>query len=180
VFDELIDGVRYEATQTIMGDGEARYAGFEVSLQQKLGVLAPALDDLSIFGNYNYTWSEATVDGRDVPLTNSPKHIVNLSLLYDNYDAGVSFVVALNYRDALLTGVGENPFRDQYFDSELHLDLAATVRLTDRLKAVAAVNGLTARREREVLGAPGSSSSRLLQYEEYGPYATVALQYSIW
>jgi hypothetical protein len=56
-----------------------------------------------VFGNYNYTWSEGEIDGRKLPLTNSPDHIANLSLLYDNAGTGLSFVIASNYRAAMLS-----------------------------------------------------------------------------
>jgi TonB-dependent receptor len=180
VFTEDVGGVPFQASQTVMGDGKATYAGFEVSWQQKLGLISPTFSAFSVFGNYTYTWSEGEINGRNVRLTNSPKHTANLSLLYDSPRFGLSFVVAANYRDALLTGVDTNPLRDQYFKGEFHLDFSASKKLTKQLTIAAALNGLMAQKEQEVLGEPGNSNARLLQFEEYGPYGTVTLQYSLW
>lgn len=176
-FEELVDGVPYEARQTVMGDGVAEYFGLEFSFNQPLSLLTATLNDFRLFGNYNYTWSEGEVDGRAIPLTNSPKHTANLSVLYDNPRLGFSFVVASNYRDALLIGVGDADHEDVYFDREFHLDLSLVKTLSDRLSVSTQFNGLTAQREQEVLGNPANGNSRILQWEEYGPYATVSLSY---
>ena len=178
VFQETVGGQIFEARQTVMGDGTATYFGVEVGFNQRLSVVSPLFRDLSLFGNYNYTRSEGEVDGRTLPLTNSPKHTGNLSLLYDNSALGFSLVVAANYRDALLIGAGGAPHRDVYFDDEFHLDVSAVKSLSDQLSISAQINGLTAQQEREMLGDPHSSSSRILQWEEYGPYGTLNLQYT--
>ena len=178
VFQEDVGGVAYTATQTVMGDGTASYTGLEVSFNRRLGFVSSALQDFSLFGNYNYTRSEGEVNGRELPLTNSPEHTANLSLLYDNGRRGLSFVVAANYRDDLLIGVGNAAHRDVYFDDEFHLDFSVTQTLSERLAVSAKLNGITAQQEREVLGKPGSGAERILQWEEYGPYATVNVRYS--
>lgn len=178
-FTETIDGTVYNATQKVMGDGTASYFGLEFAFNQRLAGVASALRDFSLFGNYNYTHSEGEVNGRSLPLTNSPRHTGNLSLLYDNSALGFSFVVAGNYRDALLIGVGSAEYNDVYFDNEFQLDFSVTKSVSDRLLVSGQVNGLTARKELQMLGTPGSDSVRLLQSEEYGPYATVTMQYRL-
>lgn len=177
-FIEEVNGVPYDATQTVMGDGTASYFGIELGFNQRLAFLGSALRDFSLFGTYNYTRSEGEVDGREIPLTNSPRHTGNLSVLYDNAGNGLSFVVAGNYRDAMLISVGGNEFRDVYFDEEFHLDVSVAKSISRQLSVSAQVNGLTGRQEREILGSPGSSAERLLQWEEYGPYGTVSLRYT--
>lgn len=176
-FTETIGGDVYEASQKVMGDGTASYFGVEFAFNQRLDALAAALADFSLFGNYNYTRSEGEVEGRTVPLTNSPKHTGNLSVLYDNAPLGLSFVVAANYRDALLIGVGDAAYSDVYFDAEFQLDLSMTKSISEQLTVSGQVNGLTAREERQYLGDPSLESARILQWEQYGPYATVTLQY---
>ncbi len=176
-FNETIGTDVYEATQKVMGDGTASYFGVEFAFNQRLSGIAPALADFSLFGNYNYTHSEGEVGGRMLPLTNSPEHTGNLSILYDNAGLGLSFVVAGNYRDALLIGVGDAEHNDVYFDAEFQLDLSVTKSISDRLVVSGQVNGLTANEEHQYLGDPSLDSARLLQWEQYGPYATVTLQY---
>ena len=170
--------VAYETKRTVMGDGTAEYIGAEFSFNQRLGALSSSLDDFSIYGTYNYTWSEGDVGGRKIPLTNSPKHTTNLSLMYENAGSGTSFVVAANYRDVLLFGVGGTDTSDRYFDQEFHLDFSVVQKINDKLTVTGQLNGLTARQEREVFGNPHKSISRIQQWEEYGPYGTLGLQYS--
>lgn len=178
VFDEIVDGQTFRATQPIQGDDIAEYFGIEASFNQPLSLLASSLEGFRLFGNYNYTWSQGEVAGRTLQLTNSPEHTGNLSVLYDNARLGFSFVAAANYRDALLIGVGDSPLEDIYFDDEVTVDFSVVKTISNRLSVSAQLNGLTAQQEREVLGNPGEAGSRLLQFEEYGPYGTINLQYS--
>lgn len=177
VFREDVAGVPFEARQTVMGDGTATYWGLEFSFNQRLAFLGGIAQDFSIFGNYNYTHSEGEVDGRTLPLTNSPEHIGNLSLLYDNARRGLSFVVATNYRAPMLIGIGGASHRDVYLDEEFNLDLSVAKTMSRQLSISAQLNGLTARQEREMLGDPSQAGARVLQWEEYGPYGTVNLTY---
>ncbi len=180
VFDEVVGGETFIATQTVQGDGIAEYIGLEFSFNQPLSLLSPGLDGFRLFGNYNYTWSEGDFGGRSLQLTNSPEHTANLSVLYDNSRLGFSFVAAANYRDALLIGVGDGPLEDVFFDDEFSIDFSVVKTLSDRLSLSAQLNGLTAQQEREVLGDPHEAGSRILQWEEYGPYGTFSLRYSFY
>jgi hypothetical protein len=180
VFTETIAGVPYEARRTIMGDGKAEYFGMEFSFNQRLGALARELADWSVFGNYNYTWSSGELNGREVVLTNSPRHIANLSLLYDNSALGLSFVVSGNFKDATLVGLGGNQYTDLYRSTEVHLDVTVTKTITSRLSVTGQFNGLTSQPHEEVRGNPHESYSRLQSRENYGPYGTASLQYLLW
>jgi hypothetical protein len=113
-------------------------------------------------------------------MTRSPKNIANMSLIYDNADLGLSVVVAANYRDALLTGVGDNKFRDVYFDHEFFVDLSIVQKITSKIMLIGQLNGLGITDEHEVLGNPREDYSRTQQTEWYGVYGTIGLQYTLW
>ena len=89
-------------------------------------------------------------------------------------------VLAVNYRDAILTGIGDNEYLDVYFDSEFFVDLAITQRLAKNLLLIAQLNGMGSTDEHEVLGKPGESYSRTQQWEKYGVYGTIGIQYTLW
>jgi len=182
VGDEEPDGINetYEVKQKIMGDGYAEYLGFEINLQQRLNFISAALKSWAINLNYTYTKSKGELDGREVVMTRSPKHIANGSIIYDNGDIGLSVVLALNYRDALLTGIGDNKYLDVYFDSEFFVDLAITQHIAKNLVVIAQLNGMGSTDEHEVLGDPSESYSRTQQWEKYGVYGTLGLQYTLW
>ncbi len=175
------DGINetYLASKPIMGDGTARYYGFEVNAQQRLQPLSPFLKWFAVNANYTFTKSEGEVDGRKITMTRSPKHIANLSLIYDNSNLGLSVVAAANYRDALLTGVGENKYMDTYFDHEFFVDFSIVQKLTGKILLIGQLNGLGITDEHETLGDPGADYARTQQWEKYGLYGTVGLQYTI-
>ncbi len=180
--DYAPDGVEetYEASMPVMGDGTANFYGFEMNAQQRLAAFSPALKYFAVNANYTYTKSKGEIDGRTVVMTRSPKHIANMSLIYDNVDLGLSVVVAANYRDALLTGVGDNKYRDVYFDHEFFVDFSIVQKITDKILLIGQLNGLGITNEHEVLGNPRKDYSRTQQTEWYGLYGTLGLQYTLW
>ncbi|MBN2010541.1 TonB-dependent receptor [candidate division KSB1 bacterium] len=180
--DEGPDGVNetYRATQPVMGDGNATYYGFEINAQQRLQTIYSALKWFAVNMNYTYTKSEGEVDGRKVVMTRSPKHIANLSLMYDNSNLGLSVVLAANYRDALLTGIGANKYLDVYYDHEFFMDISVVKKITNQLLVIGQLNGLGITDEHEVLGDPREDYSRTQQWEKYGVYGTIGLQYTLW
>ncbi len=176
------DGVleTYQASQPIMGDGTAEFYGFEINAQQQLHNLSTMLKYFAVNANYTFTKSQGEVEGRKITMTHCPKHIANVSLIYDNSNLGLSVVIAANYRDAILTGVGENKYRDVYFDHEFFVDISVAKKITGKLMAIGQLNGLGITDEHEVLGNPREDYSRTQQWEKYGVYGTVGLQYTLW
>ena len=181
------DGVpeTYRASQPVMGDGTATYFGFELNLQQRLLPLSESLKWFAVNLNFTYTKSEGEVEGRKVTMTRSPKYLANASLIYDNTNLGLSVVVAANYRDPILGGLevtdyGPDKYLDVWFDHEFFVDISVVQKITDKLLIIGQLNGLGITDEREVLGDPRESWSRTQQWENYGPYGTIGLQYVLW
>ncbi len=181
--EEEPDGIpeTYRASKPVMGDGTADYYGFEINVQQRLNLISSALRWFVLNLNYTYTKTKGVLDGREVEMTRSPRHIGNASLMYDNTDFGLSVVLAAHYRDAILGGLevtdyGSNKYLDSWFDSEFFIDLMITQKITQKLSLIAQLNGMGSTDEHEVLGKPSESYSRTQQWEKYGVYGTVVLQ----
>jgi TonB-dependent receptor len=174
---ETYDGQTYEVSTKINGD-VATISGFELAINQRLNILnVPFLNNFSIYANYTYTKSEAEVKDRTMPLKSSPKNILNVALIYDNPELGLSFVVSNNYRDYILGSVGKDEFTDAYYDSEYHLDISATKDITDHLSVTLQLNNLTDQAEHEVFGEPSEDYSIIRQWAKFNSYGTLGLTY---
>ena len=53
-------------------------------------------------------------------------------------------------------------------------------KITNKLIVIGQLNGLGQTEERETLGDPNESYARTQQWERYGIYGTVGLQYTFW
>jgi outer membrane receptor protein involved in Fe transport len=168
----------YEVSMPINGDQVATVYGFEVAVNQRLNMLnVPFLNNFSIYGNYTYTKSETEIGDRTMPLSNSPKNIVNLALMYDNPELGLSFVISNNYRDYILGSVGSDEFTDAYYDAEYHLDISATKAINEHLSVTLQLNNLTDQEEHEVFGNPTEDYSIIRQWAKFNSYGTLGITY---
>ncbi len=175
---ETIDGDPYEVSMPINGDDIATVYGLELAVNQRLNILnVPLLNNFSIYANYTYTKSEAKVKGRTMSLANSPQNIVNLALMYDNPELGLSFVISNNFRDYILGSVGSDEFTDAYYDAEYHLDISATKDIGDHLSITLQLNNLTDQEEHEVFGNPTEDYSTIRQWAKFNSYGTLGITY---
>jgi outer membrane receptor for ferrienterochelin and colicin len=175
---ETIDGVVYDVKMKINGDDDATVYGIELAVNQSLNILnVPFLNYFSIYANYTFTNSQFEVDGREVPLGFSPKHIVNLALMYDNPEIGLSFVISNNIRDDILIAVGSDKYRDIYYKKEYHLDISVTKDVTDNLTLILQLNNLTDQWENEAWGDPSESYSKWTQWAKFNSYGTLGITY---
>jgi hypothetical protein len=181
------DGIfeTYRASQPVMGEGTATFAGIELNVQQRLLPLSDMLKWFAVNFNFTYTYTKGERDGREVVMTRSPKYVTNGSIMYDNTDLGLSVVVAANYREPILGGLevtdyGPDKYLDTWFDYEFFVDISVIKTITPKLIIIGQLNGLGHTEEREVLGDPSESWSRTQQWERYGIYGTVGLQYTFW
>lgn len=180
--EEVPDGIpeTYNASQTILGDGKAEFFGFEINVQQRLEALSQSLRWFAVNANYTFNKSTGEINGREIEMVRTPKHLANLSIVYDNAKLGLSVVAAANYRDSFLTGIGNNKFLDTYLDQEFFLDFSIAQKVAGRMTLIGQLNGIGQTEEREVLGEPGTTYERTQQWERYGVYGTLGLQYTIW
>jgi TonB-dependent receptor len=175
---ETYDGETYQVSTKINGDDDATLYGIELAVNQRLNFLnVPFLNYFSIYANYTYTKSEVEVEGRKLPMTSSPENIVNLALMYDNPEIGLSFVISNNFRDDILGSVGSDKYHDAYYDSEYHLDISATKDITDNLSVTLQLNNLTDQAEHEVFGDPNEDYSVIRQWAKFNSYGTLGITY---
>lgn len=175
---ETIDGESYNVSMPINGDDVATVYGIELAVNQRLNIFnVPFLNNFSIYANYTYTKSEAEVGGRTMPLPSSPNNILNVALMYDNPELGLSFVISNNYRDYILGSVGKDKFTDAYYDAEYHLDISATKDITDHLSITLQLNNLTDQEEHEVFGNPTEDYSVIRQWAKFNSYGTIGITY---
>jgi len=66
-----------------------------------------------------------------------------------------------------------------YFNNEFFVDISVAQKITPKLMIIGQLKGIGITDEHEVLGDPRESFSRTQQWEKYGAYGTVGLQYTI-
>ena len=186
VFSEPFEGQTAQVRQ-LRNAGKADLFGFEVSIQQSLAIFGvPALTPFRINANYTFTDSEGdnlygdlgftptTFSLDDLPLLNSPEHVGNLSLTYD--DRRLTVVVAGVYRSAIF-----NKFEselDIWLDENFHMDASIAYAFPRQgLSVVWSLNNLTNQANSEYQHDPSASNSRLQEKESYSFWTTLGLRY---
>ena len=140
---------------------------------------------LGITGNYTYTHTEFTDENNiSSPMPNSPKHVANMSLVYDNAKNGITVRLSGNYRGPLLldrvnSTLINHDFGDHYFDEQFYLDFTLRYNLNKHIQFNGSVKNLTNEYEREVFGDPYNNGSRLHQYEKFGQTFSIGLRYNL-
>ncbi|MEM8765553.1 MAG: TonB-dependent receptor [Bacteroidota bacterium] len=183
---EDFEGEQFTVFQSINGE-DAQAVGVEVSLVHKfLDDGIPFLKWFGVSTNYTYAYTEqriSTTDGDEVVTRTlpfeSPRHIFNLGLFYENPKMGLTFTASGVFRDAILIGLGDNELTDFYFGREFHLDISASQKITKNLSAFLQLNNLTDQEEREFFGDPGEDFSRIHQTEGYGFWGSLGLRYQL-
>ncbi len=183
---EEIDDILYTVYQSVNGES-AKALGVEVSLVHKfLNDDMPFLKWFGVSTNYTYAFTEQKISAeegdeiitRTLPFE-SPNHIFNLGLFYENPNLGLSFTASGVYRDAILIGLGDGELTDVYFGDEFHLDISASQKITKNLSVFLQLNNLTDQLEKEVFGDPSKDFSRIHQTEGYGFWGSLGLKFDL-
>ncbi len=161
----------------------AQVFGFEVAMNQSLASLSLPL---TVNANYTFTYSEADFedDRDDLPLANSPQHIGNLSLLYDNEESGLFAVVGGVYRHFIFnkfedTSDAQEGNEEIWLDRTFHLDMSLGYRFNDALTLKLQLNNLTDQANTEVSGKPSESFSRWTETESYGMWGVLGIEFKL-
>ena len=187
VFTEPFEDQTAQVRQ-LRNAGTADLWGFEVAIQQSLAVFGvPALTPFRFNANYTFTDSEGdnlygdlgftptTFDLNGLPLLNSPRHIGNVSLTYDN--SRLTVVLAGVYRSEIF-----NKFEDEidiWLDENFHMDASIAYSFPRYgLSAVWSLNNLTNQANSEYEHDPTSSTSRIHEKESYSFWTTLGLRYN--
>lgn len=181
-YTETVGGQSYTVFQPLNG-GSATVVGFEVSLSQRLDLLAESLRWFGIHANYTFNHSETdfgSEEGRDYPLPNNARHTWNASLTYDNSVLGLSGAVAANYRSRMWEKFeGSQLHNDIWQAREFHLDVSLAKDWRRGVSTYLQLNNLTNEADREIEGEPTESYSRLHEKESYGMWMTLGVRLDV-
>lgn len=161
-------GVEYKKFTQPKNAGDARVFGVEVAFQRDFGFITPALRCLGFYGNYTYTYSDMTMEGReeeDLRLSGSPEHTANASLYFEKN--GFTIRLSYNYASAFRDNEEANsdgPFYDRYYDAVHYLDLNAGYTFLTHFTVYAEATNLLNQPLRYYQGV----SDRTMQVEYYG------------
>lgn len=165
---QTIDEERYEVITPVNMES-SKVWGAEIALNHQFKYLnVPFLRNLGVYANYTFTRSLSSFEGRKLAMSNSPEHVANLSFFYENEKTGWSFALTNTYRANLLYSIGKDYINDQYYGEELNMDFTISKRIWKGLSASFQINNITDQPERQYIGDPDKSYSRLQQTEYYG------------
>lgn len=160
---------------TAINGGDATVMGFELSAYQHLDFLPSPFDGMLVTGNYTFTDTEASLDGRDgdIPLPQSSKNTANFALGYEKY--GLSLRAAITYRDKFLDEVDdvEDPAFDRYADARHQVDLTAAYDVTQNFQVYAEAINVTDEPSYYYFDQKQYNS----QYDEFGPTYKVGVNW---
>ena len=168
--------------------GKADLFGFEIAVQQSLAIFGvPALAPFRFNANYTFTDSEGdnlygdlgftptAFDLNQLPLLNSPRHIGNVSLTYDN--SRLTVVLAGVFRSEIF-----NKFEDEidiWLDENFHMDASIAYSFPRYgLSAVWSLNNLTNQANSEYQHDPSGSIGRIQEKESYSFWTTLGIRYT--
>jgi len=160
----------------------ANLFGFELAFQRNLGFLPGILKHLSIYTNYTYTYSRATIQSRiaDVNKPNETEklrlpgqanHVGNLSLGYEHKNWIIR--VAANFNGEYLSEVGGNSNEDLYVKSRMQLDINASYILNKKFRFFGEFLNITNQPFETFMG----NKNVLVQREFYKSWARIGVKF---
>jgi len=142
----------------------ANVMGIELNYQHSLSMLPAPFDGLLIGANYTYVDSEATINGRKIPLPGTSENVLNLMLGYEK--GPFSLRIAGVYRDEYLDELSDDGDADRYIKDHFSLDASAKYRINDKIQVFVEAVNLT--NEPFVAVARTTDfGDRPLQFEQY-------------
>jgi len=140
-FDATLDGIDLTVNQWQNGQS-ADLFGFELAYQQNLTFLPGVLSGLSVYANYTYTTSNASIEGRGkVRLPGQASNVGNFALGYETKRLNVR--LALNFNGEYISEVGEESDEDFFVKSRVQFDATATYTINPRIRLFAEFLNLT-------------------------------------
>lgn len=161
---------------------EANLVGVEIAFQHNLGSIASALKDFSVYLNYTYTHSSASLQSRIADASNpnateklrlpgQSTHIGNFSLALEKkkFTARAS----LNFNGEYLSEIGAAKEEDIYVKDRMQFDLSASYVLTARWRVFAEALNLTNQPLERYMG----NKSQLIQREFYSWWGRLGVKF---
>jgi TonB-dependent receptor len=151
--------------------------GLELAFQRQIDFIP----GLGVYAAATFTDGEADVLAEDegdptraLPFVKQSDFIGQLALTYER--GGYFVRLAATQRSEYLDEVGGEEIEDRYVDSHFQLDLSTAYYVNDRLTLNATLNNLT---NEPFRASWGGGSGRLSQFEEYGWWATLGLEWKL-
>lgn len=141
------EGVALQLTQAQNGE-EANLLGFEIAYQQNLTFLPGFLKGFSVYANYTYTSSKATIQSRsedsgteEIRLPGQAKSVGNLSLAYDLKRFNIR--VSSNFNGEYMSEVGGDASEDLFVKDRMQVDATAMYTISPKFRVFAEFLNIT-------------------------------------
>jgi TonB-dependent receptor len=162
----------------------ANLVGLELAFQRKLNFLPGFFKNLSLYANYTYTDSKATIQSREadedkpdevevITLPGQADHVGNFSLAYESK----KFVIraAVNFNGTYLSEVGGNKDEDLYVKNRAQVDLSASYVINKRFRLFSEFLNITNQPFETYQG----NKNTFVQREFYGWWARLGVKFDL-
>jgi len=162
----------------------ANLIGLELAFQRKLSFLPGFLHNLSLYTNYTYTHSKATIQSRDADESNpdaeeelrlpgQATHVGNLSLAYESKKLLIR--ASLNFNGEYLSEVGGSKDEDLYVKNRAQFDMSASYVFNPRIRIFAEMLNLTNQPFETYMG----NTNTLVQREFYSFWGRFGIKFDL-
>lgn len=199
LFFKQLDGFIYNRTffnQPYLGDSSvlvditqaqngntAHLLGMELAFQRSLDFLSPKLKPFSIYLNYTYTASKASIQNRDknqpagsfedIVLPGQTTHLGNAALMYEH--RGFFARAALNFNGEYLSETGPSTEYDLYIQRRIQLDCSLGYTIKKKYRVFTELMNLTNQPFESYMG----DESHKVQREFYGFWMRAGLKFDL-
>lgn len=171
------EGVELQITQAQNGE-EANLLGFEIAYQQNLTFLPGFLKGFSVYANYTYTSSKATIQSREedtgteeIRLPGQAKNVGNLSLAYDLGRFNIR--VSSNFNGEYLSELGDDASEDIYVNDRVQVDATAMFTISPKFRVFAEFLNIT----NQPFEVYQGSETQFIQREFYSFWSRVGVKF---
>jgi outer membrane receptor protein involved in Fe transport len=155
-----------------------------LAFQRKLSFLPGFLHNLSLYTNYTYTHSKATIQSRDADESNpdaeeelrlpgQATHVGNLSLAYESKKLLIR--ASLNFNGEYLSEVGGSKDEDLYVKNRAQFDMSASYVFNPRIRIFAEMLNLTNQPFETYMG----NTNTLVQREFYSFWGRFGIKFDL-
>jgi len=140
-------GIALDLTQAQNGK-EANLLGVEIAYQQNLTFLPGFLKGFSVYANYTYTYSKATIQSREddaateeIRLPGQAQNVGNLSIAYDLKRFNIR--LSSNFNGEYMSEVGGDASGDLFVNDRMQVDATAMYTITPKFRVFAEFLNIT-------------------------------------
>ncbi len=173
-------GTDIQLRQDVNGD-DATLTGVEIAYQQNLTSLPGFLSGFSVYANYTYTASSATLQDRseigeseEINLPGQAEHVGNLSLSYTI--GGFNARISGNYAGSYIEELDEDAESDRFINDRFQLDASASYQINKRFNVFAEFLNITDAPFEAYLGG---DKDQLVQREFYSWWSRIGLKFNL-